>query len=89
MCFPSVIGYNAVFISYFLYSFVLATMHDMQIDFSTLVDVRIVKDGIGGPREAETDGTNGGPTPTENAILLETPTSKDKQIQVYPAGMYS
>lgn len=89
MYFPSIIGYNTVFISYFLYSFVLATMHDMQIDFSTLVDVRIVKDGIGGPREAETDGTNGGPTPTENAILLETPTSKDKQIQASPAGMYS
>lgn len=58
----------------------------LEIDFSTLVDVRIVKDGIGGrPREAETDGANRGPTPMENAILLETPTSKDKQTQASTA----
>lgn len=39
----------------------------MQIDFSSLVDVRIIKDGSSGPRDVDASSVSEGPLDDKNA----------------------
>ncbi|KAL3501111.1 hypothetical protein ACH5RR_035560 [Cinchona calisaya] len=51
----------------------------LEIDFSTLVDVRVVNDGNEGPPEVTTAEVNGGLAATENATLSVPSSNNDKE----------
>lgn len=51
----------------------------LEIDLSSLVDIRIVKGGNTGPRKTTPSCDNEGPVGNENTGALELPSGKDKQ----------
>ncbi|KAL3511354.1 hypothetical protein ACH5RR_030755 [Cinchona calisaya] len=56
----------------------------LEIDFTALIDVRVVKDGNEGP--AETGEPNEAPAATENATLSEQPGNNKKQTDATAPG---
>lgn len=63
------------------------TIHSMQIDLSSLVDIRIVKGGNTGPRNTSPSCENG-PLGNENSAKPELPSSNDKQLRAAVPGIY-
>ncbi|KAL2514592.1 sphere organelles protein-related [Forsythia ovata] len=59
----------------------------VEIDFYSLVDVRIVKGGTSGPRNVAPSWVNGSPVGNENVPITISSSSNDKQTVVPSQGI--